>query len=729
MPPVSVARGPGFDASRPVRRLCIVGGGFTGVAVAVHVALGARQPLEVVIVEPRRQLGGGVAYSSTDPAHRTNVPASRMSLFTSDDGHFGRWLAATGALRDDPEAERPDGRVYPRRGTFGRYVAATLDAVAMAGRVRVSHRLDRAVELTHGPSGWRVGLADGEALMADAVVLAVSHPPPAPSPLLVERLGAHPKFVPDPWQAGALNPIESTDSVVIMGTALSMADVVASLTMRGHRGPILAFSRRGLLSRPQSPVPHEPVGDFTRDALGTAHGLVRRIRREIAEGARRGVPWQAVVDAVRRDGREVWRRLDDGQRALLLRHVRPYWEVHRYRVAPQVHDVIERRRGDGTLDVVAARLASVAVTGDRIECELRLRGERHGTGRRIAADAFVLTTGPGHGDALRSNPALRSLADAGWIAPDRFGLGLAVDDRHRALSASGLPAPNLLVAGPLARATFGELMGLPQVTRSAEEVAGEVLALAAERTAVRAGDRVVRQIPAPVPPGPTRAHPDLLPVEVKQRRVSQQSAAFAAPTERKTSMFQPSVLGIAGSVRQPSRTANLVAAVVDAIALRLGTVGQTIELGDGGTSFFDALQRDAMAGRARDIIAAIEEADVLVVGTPVYRASYTGLFKHVFDLVHHEALVGKTVVLTATGGSPLHGLVMEHQLRPLFGFFRAHTVPSAVYATEADFDQYTLTSPVVIERIHRATEEVARLVAPDRSPILERHSAGIAAVA
>ena len=114
-------------------------------------------------------------------------------------------------------------------------------------------------------------------------------------------------------------------------------------------------------------------------------------------------------------------------------------------------------------------------------------------------------------------------------------------------------------------------------------------------------------------------------------------------------MFQPSVLGIAGSVRQPSRTANLVAAVVDAIALRLETVGQTIELGDGGTSFFDALQRDAMAGRARDIIAAIEEADVLVVGTPVYRASYTGLFKHVFDLVHHEALIGKTVVLTATG--------------------------------------------------------------------------------
>ena len=194
-------------------------------------------------------------------------------------------------------------------------------------------------------------------------------------------------------------------------------------------------------------------------------------------------------------------------------------------------------------------------------------------------------------------------------------------------------------------------------------------------------------------------------------------------------MHTPSVLGIAGSVRQPSRTTNLVAAVVDAIAAKLGTTGETIELGDQGASFLVALQRNAVRGRALEIVEAIEDADILVVGTPVYRASYTGLFKHVFDLIHHDALVGKAVVLTATGGSPLHGLVMEHQLRPLFGFFRAHTMPSAVYATEADFDQYTLSSPIVIERVKRAAEEIARLHAPERMHLLERGAGSLAAVA
>lgn len=176
-------------------------------------------------------------------------------------------------------------------------------------------------------------------------------------------------------------------------------------------------------------------------------------------------------------------------------------------------------------------------------------------------------------------------------------------------------------------------------------------------------------------------------------------------------MQKLSVVGIAGSVRQPSRTANLVATVLAAIEERTGGRSQLIELGARDTTFLDALSLDALSDRARAVVEAIEGADILVVGTPVYRASYTGLFKHVFDLVDVDALTGTTVVLTATGGSPLHGLVMEHQLRPLFGFFRAHTAPSAVYATEADFDQYELTSPLVRERVQRAAGEAVRLAA------------------
>ena len=109
------------------------------------------------------------------------------------------------------------------------------------------------------------------------------------------------------------------------------------------------------------------------------------------------------------------------------------------------------------------------------------------------------------------------------------------------------------------------------------------------------------------------------------------------------------------------------------------------------------------------MVRAVETADLLVIGTPVYRASYTGALKHLFDLVRHDALAGKPVILTATGGSHLHGLVTEHQLRPLFGFFNALSLPTAVYATEADFRDYRIVNPAINDRIERAVTEAVGL--------------------
>ena len=113
-------------------------------------------------------------------------------------------------------------------------------------------------------------------------------------------------------------------------------------------------------------------------------------------------------------------------------------------------------------------------------------------------------------------------------------------------------------------------------------------------------------------------------------------------------------------------------------------------------------------------MAAVEEADLLVVGSPVYRASYTGALKHLFDLVDHRSLQGKPIILAATGGSSLHGLMPEHQLRPLFGFFNALTLPTTIYAVEGDFHDYALVSGKVRDRIERAIGEALQQFDPGR---------------
>jgi FMN reductase len=153
---------------------------------------------------------------------------------------------------------------------------------------------------------------------------------------------------------------------------------------------------------------------------------------------------------------------------------------------------------------------------------------------------------------------------------------------------------------------------------------------------------------------------------------------------------------------------------------------EIFDLVDAGPGLGAALQRQDLTLPAARIIDAIEQADALVVGTPVYKGAYTGLFKHVFDLTDPRALVGKPVVLTATGGGARHALVLEHALRPLFGFFEALTIPTAVYASDADFTDGQLVDAGVLARVSAAAQQLAALIGtgtsqadilPPRAPV------------
>ncbi|MCW3492492.1 FMN reductase [Microbacterium sp. SSM24] len=162
------------------------------------------------------------------------------------------------------------------------------------------------------------------------------------------------------------------------------------------------------------------------------------------------------------------------------------------------------------------------------------------------------------------------------------------------------------------------------------------------------------------------------------------------------------VVGVSGSLHEPSRTTALVRAILDEVAARTGAETELVEIAALGPSFAGALRRDDVAPDVERALQRIESADVLVAASPVYRASFTGLFKHLFDFVGQYELVGKPVLVAATGGGERHALILEHQLRPLFGFFQALTLPIGVYASDTDFDAYELTSPDVRRRVSQA---------------------------
>lgn len=460
---------------RPSRQspvVAIIGGGFSGAAIAYHLdqALGRSGSVDVVVIEPRERLGAGLAYSTTDPACRVNVPASRMSLDPETALQFEAWLASSGALADDPEASLPDGRKFPRREIFGRYVAEALAPALAAGRIRHRRALVRSVR----PAGksYVLDLSDGSRIEADAVVIALTHPPPTPPAVFAEALGRHRSFIPDSTRPGALARIGSKDRVLIVGTGLTMADIVASLDASGHEGPITAFSRRGQLPAQHPTLSTPPFGDFLARPCRSAGALVSRIRQAVADAENRGLPWQSVFDTLRLQGQGIWRSLPVDERRRIVRHLRAFWDARRFRIAPQVQAVLDRLKKEGRLTILSGSAREVAVdhSGVHVGLAQRPRGEFS----YVAADAVVIATGPSHRDLLTKVPCLVCLAQSGLLRPDSVGLGLEADARGHAVGMTGKPIDTMFIGGPLARGTFGELMGLPEVSRYAVDVAAEI---------------------------------------------------------------------------------------------------------------------------------------------------------------------------------------------------------------------------------------------------------------
>lgn len=453
--------------------VAVIGGGFSGAATALHLAARfARTELKVVVFEPRARLGAGLAYDTAEPVHRINVPAARMSLYPDDPLDFSRWLVATQALAGDIEAYTNEGVPFPRRELFGRYVADAIAPQLRSGAVE--HWRTRAIEARNTDGAWTIATEDGRQLRASLMVLAVSHPSPAlPGPL--RPVEGHPGLVADATQADALDRIARDADVLVVGNGLTAADVIAALKRRGHRGDILSISRRGLRSRGHPAVEGNFEADFIAGLPARASRLLNRVRRAVREAEAAGQTWHSVLDAVRAQGQEIWAALPLSERRRIARHVRPFWDVHRFRIAPQVERVLDEAIADGSLAVRAAALGGAEAVGEGIRVTLHERGRGAPVLRDF--DTVIVTTGPAHGGILTSQPLLASLAASGKLSPCPTGLGLFCDRQSRALAGNGAPDDTLLIAGPLARGTFGELMGLPQVSDHAHFVAEKAAAL------------------------------------------------------------------------------------------------------------------------------------------------------------------------------------------------------------------------------------------------------------
>ena len=417
----------------------IVGGGFSGAMLAARLA---ERGQTSVLIERGDAFGLGVAYSATLDAHRLNVRTERMSALAERPGDFADWLKAHHPGHADPNGFAP-------RRLYGLYVRARLDSVEAAHPGLIQRANGEAVAV----EGRSVVLSDGRRIVGRAVVLATGNPAPRNTPT-----GQNPRILSDPWAPGALDHIQPGDALLILGSGLTMVDVVLGLQAQGWRGAATAVSRRGLTPRAHgqhhdapAPLPPEALTGVLSARLASA----RRLAREHG--------WRQVMEGYRPITAELWRKATAQERARFLRHLRPWWDVHRHRIAPEIAAALDALIAEGRLSVIAGRVAATDVSPDAVSLSLR---SPRGAAQTLTAQWLIDCTGPGHD--VTTTPLTAALIAQGRARLDPLKLGLDLDEAGRVRHADGTPDQDLYVLGPPARAALWETIAVPDIRQRIE---------------------------------------------------------------------------------------------------------------------------------------------------------------------------------------------------------------------------------------------------------------------
>jgi uncharacterized NAD(P)/FAD-binding protein YdhS len=405
------------------QRIAIIGGGCAGTLLAAQILRQARGPTNVVLIERSPPPGRGLAHGTKYEEHLLNVPAARMSAWPDDPDHFLRWARELAGHLGIP-GQVGSGDFLPRR-MYGLYLTEVLEQARenAASDVTLEIVAGEAIDLEETGEGGRITLADGSAISARWVVLALGVLPgeyPIRRPLPFYH---GPRYVHVPWAPGALDRIGKHEDILVVGAGLTAVDIIVQCRALGRCGVIHALSRRGL--RPQA---HRdglpPYPPFLAPNLlpTTVRAVFARLRQEVRDAAARGVDWRAVVDAIRPVSQALWQGFSWEERARFMRHVRPFWEAHRHRIPPATAAIIQSMEKAGRLKFHAGRLTSLRDTENGAAVLVKVRGTEDFMALRVAK--VINCTGPRTDYSKYQHPLLINLLAAGLISHDALALGI-----------------------------------------------------------------------------------------------------------------------------------------------------------------------------------------------------------------------------------------------------------------------------------------------------------------
>ena len=452
------------------KTIVIVGGGFSGTMAAVNLARLSTQALRIVIVNAKRPIGRGTAYSTRRNEHLLNVAARNMSAFPDFPEHFLGWLRSRSEFAALPEEDLR--QMFVPRYIYGDYLCSLLAAcqqpVDPRSNVQVETVDDEAVDIVVADDGGAsVLLKSGESLDADQVLLATGNQPPGSFPSHAP-LSHDPRYRSDPWHDWVSRLPGSGGRIVLLGTGLTMVDVILTLDELGWDGEIIAVSRHGM--PPQSHFRGIAYEDYVPDnATELDLNQLRALVQEHCSQLRQMSQNPAIaIDKLRPHTQRLWQHLSREEKQTFLQEDAALWNVTRHRIAVSIHEKITDALDSGRLRLKKGTIERLAPNEETIEVILQ---DQEGNETSESGDLVINCTGPQSSFSTAGIPLFENLLQKGLVCSDELDMGLQVNEQFAVIEENGQASDWMFAMGPLLKGSLWETTAVPELRSQAMRIA------------------------------------------------------------------------------------------------------------------------------------------------------------------------------------------------------------------------------------------------------------------
>jgi uncharacterized NAD(P)/FAD-binding protein YdhS len=458
-----------------VTTVAIIGGGFCGTLAAVNLARLTKKFLRILLINYQYPLARGVAYGTRRPEHLLNVVARNMSAFPDIPDHFVDWLRTRSDFAEVPQAELRE--LFAPRRVYGDYLHGVLlsqmQPLTGPRRCHIEDIEDEVLDIVPATRAADVILKSGEIIKADRVLLATGNLAPR-SVMPAGKLESHLAYCQNPWRGWLDKLPQSTESVLLVGTGLTMIDAFLTLRSIGWKGTIFALSRNGLL-----PVPHFKGSEypgFPPDEPWTLglRSLAALTKEHCTRLREKGMNPALTVDKLRPFTQRIWRSFSLEEKQEFCRRFRAQWNVLRHRIPQNVAEEIEVAKGTGAFRVLKGRLGAVSDEGSRLH--VKIDGEDGQPAEEISVGLLINCTGPRESLSDAPETLIRNLFRKGLIRADEVDLGIEVTPDFSVVGADAQPSRFLFAVGPLLKGALWETSAVPELRAQTYQVAQKLLA-------------------------------------------------------------------------------------------------------------------------------------------------------------------------------------------------------------------------------------------------------------